>query len=311
MGIPTITSISPTTGLTKGGNVVQIVGTNFRIPPPPPADGYLGGDAQRTVRVLFEGVAADAQAASDTLIIATVPEWAGAFNIMPLSLDVSVANLDDAGVEIPGEVVVSSDLYTISRPSIAKKSVLKSVTAVLVDIFRRHLLENSHVTMSRDFDEDPSTIERVMADLPVVYLVGPNTPVDRLRSVNQLSPEALPGDSTYYFRKEVPITTTLVFDIRIYSQGMQHTTALQTELMMLFRDVPYLPYGDERYWLMMPFNRYPAISNVPNQSDLYSVRAGCEIRGVHLDSYSDTIIDIGRQIIDNDGEPIVETQAIG
>lgn len=299
MAIPTITSISPTSGLTKGGNILQINGTNFRIAPLPPAVGYLGGDAQQTVSVLFEGVRAEwAEAASDTLILTRVPQWAGAYDALPLDLDVRVANLDDSGVEIPTENATLADAYTIDRTKLTTESVLQKVCREAVSVFRRHLLQNTHITMSRDFDETIATLERKVAEAPVVYLIGPNSPTNRLRSCNHLDPRDDPANPGMFVRNEVPITVDLNFEIRIYAVGSQHTISLQQALILMFRDVTSLIVGDQIPEFRMPFNRYPTITNVPNQSDLYSIRSGMSIKGVHLDEESGTIIERGWDVDD-------------
>ena len=60
----------------------------------------------------------------------------------------------------------------------------------------------------------------------------------------------------------------------------------------------------------IPFNRHPTTANVPNQSDIQSVRCGMVIKGVHIDEETGTMIERGTFIIENDGEPILDTQVL-
>jgi len=311
MAVPTISSISPNSGRTSGRNIVKIVGTNFRVAPAPPPTGYLGGEAQQTVSVKFEGVRSEwAEAASSTLALARVPAWAGAYTNIPLTLDVRLANLDNAGAEIVGENVTKVDAYTILRPSLVEESTIQKVCREVIAVFRRHLLENTHITMSRDFDDDPASLQRVLAEVPVVYLVGPATPPNRLRHLHQIEPvETVP---TEFIRNEAPVAVDLNFQIRAFAQGMDHMLSLQQELILLFRDAPYLNVaGQIPLEFRMPFSGYPTTITIPGLSDLYSIYAQMTIFGVQLDSASGTIIERGWEIFYNDGEPILDIQPIG
>jgi hypothetical protein len=310
MPIPTITSITPNTGRTSGGNVVRIIGANFRLPPVPPATGYLGGAAQQTVAVKFEGVRAPwAEAASATLALARVPEWAGDYVAIPMPLDVRLANLADDGSEIPTEFVLKLDAYTISRPSLVEEGVLQKVIRVLISVFRRHLLENTSVVTSRDFDDDPTSLQRALAELPVVHLIGPSTQRNNLRQIHRVEEAVYAGDE--YQRSDAPMAVDVSFQLRAYTQGIQHMLALQQALVMLFRDVSYLSAAGQTLEFRMPFTGYPTSVTVPNMSDIYSIFAQILINGVQLDYESASIVERGWKITANDGMPILDTQKIG
>lgn len=73
MARPTVTSILPRTGHTGGDTLVEIRGTNFALPPPPPSKGKAPEQPQR-VRVLFGGVEAErVEAAGADLLYAWTP----------------------------------------------------------------------------------------------------------------------------------------------------------------------------------------------------------------------------------------------
>lgn len=74
MTAPTISTISPTEGHTGGRTLVEITGTNFRLPTAPPATG-MTSDPASSVRVKFGTVAASGVAVfSSTLLSCLTPE---------------------------------------------------------------------------------------------------------------------------------------------------------------------------------------------------------------------------------------------
>lgn len=176
MAIPTITAVTPGSGPTTGQNIVKIDGSNFRLPDTPPAEGPLGGPAQRTIKIAIGGIVSDwAHAVEAGIIYARVPEWRGDYNLsFPVALDVRIANLDNTGAEIPGENATLLNGYSVTRPSLAAESYLQRVIGELITMMRRHLLVDVHLTASRDYDANPSTpdIARLFAKLPCVILGG-------------------------------------------------------------------------------------------------------------------------------------------
>lgn len=310
MAVPTVASVDPTSGSSKGTSLVRIYGTNFSIATPPTAEGYYGGPEQRTVSVKFEGIEASfAGAASSLLIMCRVPRWTGSYAALPVSADVRVANLDAAGVEVPGENATLVDAYTIDRPQLIGSNVQRLCEEV-ISVFRRMFIGNTNITMSRDFVEDTAFLERVMAEVPVVYLVGPNFVRDGLRTRHRLDPYEDSLDPLRSEQLAPPVYVTMEFDVRCYVDNSQHAMAMQQQLMLLFRDVGYIEFDGRNLEFRMPFNQYPSVVNVPNQSDLQSVRCGLSIRNVHVDDGTGTMVDRGSIVFDNDGDPVVEIQAL-
>jgi hypothetical protein len=320
MAVPTITSVTPSEGLTRGRNIVAIAGTNFRLPPAPPADGPVGGDQQKTVDVKFAGVASEwAYAATAELIYARVPEWRGDYNLtFPIDLDVRVANLDDDGNEIAGENVTLADGYAVNQPGYAEESYFQQVVREILRLFRRHVFKNTHITVARDYDDDPSDLKRMLANTPVVHLVGPTTPLNRFYSINREDVEEDPSDPDAYFRLAPPVTVDIEFDIRGYAKTSRQLYAIQQAVLMMFRDITFVrvdidpndpAQGYKEYEFHLPFESYPRSVTIPNFSDLVSFFASCVIRGVHIDDEAGTIIERGWRITANDGEPVVDLQS--
>src|SRR5262245_21793692 len=115
MADPTITSITPAAGPTRGKNLIEIIGTGFRVPDLPSPTNGPAEPAPPGVRVLFDAsVSPRTLVASDTRLFVEVPT-SPLENVAPMfaegSVDVVVQNIDEDGLLIPGEEVTSTDGY--------------------------------------------------------------------------------------------------------------------------------------------------------------------------------------------------------
>jgi hypothetical protein len=319
MTVPTITTITPGTGLTKGVALIVIEGTNFRLPPTPSA-GYHGGDAQQTVTVSFGGTDSQwAHAVSATRVHARLPEWDGDWrDAMPKSLDVRVANLDDAGVEIPGEEVTAVDGMVIDRPKLSKKQDMHRVVLELLRVFRRHLHINTWLNQGREFDEDPTDARDKpnRSSLPLIALEGPSTQINRFSSLNRMEPTEDAGDPGSWYRYRFPVTVDMTFDVTAYANSETHLLSLGAAFTTLFRDVIYLRVprdvgdptkGTADYELAVPFDGQPDYQSPPELDDLHSFAAVVTIRGVDIDESEGIVIERGVDLAD---DPSLETQEI-
>lgn len=303
MAVPTITAITPAAGLTRGRNVVQITGGNFRLPPPAPPLGYLGGREPATVKVTFDGLRAPwAAAAAADLILCTVPTWTDATIPLPHAATLRVANLDDAGVEIPTEAATLPDAYTFSRPALDGAGHLTRVVEALINLFRVHVLENTVVVSGRDYSDDPAAVARAQAEAPVVYLIGPRMPIDRFRSVNREEPREDPTDPRAWGRAPVPVTVDLEFDLNAWIAGTRPALALAQAIAELFRDVVSLDVPERpadpaspihRHPLTMPWDRFPEVGTAPHPDDLRLISCGVSIKGVQLAGDFDMLVATG------------------
>ncbi len=323
MAVPTITSITPSSGSTRGRDIVRIAGTNFRLPNAPTPSGPILSDQQRTVSVKFQGLESNwAYSASSSLILARVPEWTGPYDItFPAPLDVRVANLDDNEVEIPGENVTRLDCYTISRPSLAAESYLQRVVREVISLFRRHVLENTHHTTSRDYSLTPSQQDTLRADGagPLLQLTGPTLVLNRLYSLNREDEENDPlSVPNGRMRREVPVTCDLNFGVLGWANNPAHLFALTQALLLFGRDIKYvrvaidpsdLSLGTKDYELEPDWNSFPALDSDPNSDDLLSTLSRCVVRGVHIDEEFGTILERGWIVTANDGTPVTDVQA--
>lgn len=317
MAIPTITTIVPSAGYTRGTNVIAINGTNFRLPPAPDPAGYLGGEAQRTVSVSFDGIASpNAQAASSTLIYATVPTLTGTPpTTWPVLLDVRVANLNNAGSEIATENVTKLDGYAMTRPELSARCMLVRLNIAIIQLLKRHVLSNVALTQGRDYDDDPATWERLRASTPALLLSGPILERNRDYGFNREDDEAV--GASQWLRRRDPITVDLAYDVRGLASSPVHLGALGEAFMLALRDVQMLALPavagvtlsvDNEYEIEILDTEFPRFDAAPNTDDLYMFDARILVRGVHLDDDSATVIERGWRIAANDGAPTLDVQ---
>lgn len=298
--------------------MIRIAGTGFRLPGPPPTSGYLGGEQQRTVRVSFDGVESEwAYAASDQLILARVPQYRGPANVsFPLAQSLRVANLDDNEAEIPGEFVISTDAYTIDLPGLSTESYYQRVVRSFLHMFKRHVTPNTFSSASRDAASADFTDNRLQAKTPCLYLIGPNTNVNRFYSVNREDFEVNPSNVNEWMLKRFPVTLDFEFELMVCATSQMHMFSLCQACVLLFRDItdvrvpdfagqdePYKDYETEMLWQF-----HPNTENAPDRSDLFKSRAGVIIRGVHVDDADGTIVREGYRITGNDGYPVIDIQ---
>lgn len=310
MTVPTISAITPAQGLSIGGNVIVITGTGFRVAPEPPA-GYLGGSEQITVSVKFQGVEADwAASASETEIYCRVPAFAAAPSLLPLAADVRVANLDDNGDEIAGENVVEEEGYTYTRVELPEETYLQAVVREVILLLRRHVTPNVNPSASRDYDSDPTTVERLRANLPTVDVAGPK--IVRSEGVRQIAKhgaEEDTEDSDMFLRRRRPIMVDMEFDINGWCDSTRQAYSLADAFLKALRGFPYLSVNGNEYDMEIPWGQEPAMTTLPNYSDVQGFASQLVVKGVMLDAVGDTIVERGWRITDNDGEPELDEMA--
>lgn len=183
MPVPTITAVSPQTGAPTGGQLVQITGTDFRLPTPP-GPAIPAPVAPPSVRVAFGGVQSPrVDVISATRLLVAVPKRSmpigtdGQTTLGEVVVDVTVENIDDAGVLIPGETVTSLSAYTYVRPGVAYDSgpySVTRVTALLIDLLRSEVLANTVLETSTDYDPNTGTTQIEVQKTPQLILTGPS-----------------------------------------------------------------------------------------------------------------------------------------
>lgn len=235
MPAPTITSITPNAGVSGGGSLVTIIGTDFDVP-------AMLGDPLPTVTVTFDGISAiDIEVRSTTKIVCRVPASALGRTEASRAVDVVVENVD-AG---PNQGSVTEvDGYTYSRPNLAARTHLAYTVAALVDKLSEQVLANTVHRTHLDYDDEPTDPRTAAAKLPVVILRGPILEDYRvipehggtLRTLPEGDPE--PTDFELYER---PIPVNLLFEVDLQAVHEDQFYGLIRELTLFPERLPLLP----------------------------------------------------------------------
>jgi len=304
MAVPTIISITPEGGLTRGLNLVQITGTNFSMPPDPPLNDT--GPAFQSIKVMFGALQSPAAyAITTTQAIATAPTYEGdAMGEAGDPVDITLHNLDSSGAEIPGEEVVYSS-YTYNRPLFTDEQVLEYVVGRFIAYLRRHVTPNVWATMGRSYSEgDDQVAERIkQATKPLIWINGidleTNTNLQTMK--NQ---EILTSATEFSVYRPGTAVNVLMSSIQIYSDE-EHTReiiALSTDIQNTIRDVPHLksnapPFDTEeseyKYPLSIPADGMPSFDLGPENDGLKVCTLAVTIEEVDLTDLAGTLTDIG------------------
>lgn len=181
MAVPTVATVTPATGAPTGGQLVQVIGTNFRLPTAPGA-GVPVPVAPPSVRVTFGGVEApEVRVISATRLLVTTPKRTLPFDSNGRTLanelvDLVVENIDDSGVLIPTETVTVADAYDYIRPGIgydAGKQGIIRVCETFMELLRSEVLANTVLETSVDYDPDTATAVIEGVRVPQLVLTGP------------------------------------------------------------------------------------------------------------------------------------------
>lgn len=187
MAVPLIITVTPNEGVTSANNIVDLLTNNARLPPDPPETGFVGGSVPVTVEILFGTVpATNVQVISRGRVICRAPAQAAGV------VDVTITNLDDLGVAIPGETFTKASAYTYKRPNLFfdpdNRSDLTRIVENLIVTMREQILENVGLTTHTDYDEETGDYLNIaeMAKLPAIVLTGPDMTENRFYSINNL-----------------------------------------------------------------------------------------------------------------------------
>jgi hypothetical protein len=286
MAAPTIDSISPATGATGGGTLVDVLGSGFRLPPPPPAEG-LAPPVPPTMAVLVGGrPALDVDVlAADRLTFLAPPGEAG-------PADVVVRNLDDAGDPIAGEEATAPGAFTYAQPRLAVESDLTRLVRTLLRELKRQVHPNVSLTVQTDFDTQTGDELHLteLASLPGLVLVGPELAENRFYSLNG-APEVPVGDGTA-LRRRVPYTVDLGFTLIGVADHTTELLNLMAAAQLFFHRNKYLEMerdpanplaGCVRYEMDFTPDGDLRVTSQPNESNVRSFSGSFVLRGFDLE----------------------------
>lgn len=224
MAVPTITTTSPSTGPSMGGNLVEIVGTNFGLPAAPPVTG-VAPEAGPPVEVTFGGVVSSKVfAVATTRLFALAPKRsllaASGLPIVSDLVDVVLTNLDSAGDPISGETVTDSNAYTYARVDVSgdNEGNLARIIRTLLQLFKSEVLPEVVYSPHTDYDDD-STQAPAFASAPAIGVIGPRLiKNDTLRQEGGTDDVPL-GPAFEFFSQRRYEVNDLHFDVIAYSDN--------------------------------------------------------------------------------------------
>lgn len=247
MAVPTLSTCTPSSGLAAGRSLVVLVGTNFRAP----AAGAYGNPEDSptpTVAVTFGGVAVDSTeiwVLSDTQIECVPPAYSGDADLQALGpVAITVQNLDDDGIAIPGELASLAAAYTYTRAPLRPPTrqvqgpYEKVLRAIIRGLKRQTLLDSGHAAHT-DYSADG--IEVLRAATPALVVTNLRVYDDDYGHENEPYWETqLDGSALRY---PCPTMHTLTVDILGYSDDPMEFLALMAATRKFVRDNPYLLVG--------------------------------------------------------------------
>ena len=289
MAVPTITGVSPAAGPAGGGALVQISGTGFRLYTPP-AYGPVQGPAPCYVQVLFGTAASPRVFVLDgTLLEAYSPAYPGDVELATFApFGITVRNLDDALVPIPGESATLASAYTFTRedlrpPTLELESPATRITRALLQILKREVLlatsPRTHV------DYSPDGIDLNQAEVPSVHLIGPEFIPDAYGWENESIPETQGDGSALVWPN--PIMHTLRYTVYGHSNAQPEFITLMSAIRKVVWRNPYLVISGDvpagaRLRLPIVMTDEPSPGAGVLNASLNSMAAKLEIRRVPI-----------------------------
>lgn len=301
MSVPTIASVTPAVGPTGGWTLVQVEGTDFRLPDPPPPTG-IAPVAGPTVAVLFGTTPARlVRVFRSTLLVAlTDTHDAGAVNVV-------VKNLDNAGVPIPGEQATLLNGFTYTRPKLTDEDHLTRLCRYFIRELKRQVMENVVPAVHTDYANLPGSGVAMPATLPALIVAGPELAEDRFRSLNE-EPQ-LERASTVFDRHRVPLTVDLSFTIVGVSDSTDELLNLlaatrqcfhRTKRLGMLRDEADPSKGTVLYEMDVPLGGDFKVATQANESNIRNFTGTVVVYGYDMEGlagfYDDTIRDRGGRV---------------
>ena len=308
MAIPTFTSIDVSTGHPGGGQVIEVVGTGFRVRTA--TVQIPDQQTQPTVRVRFEGVSAGSgwannasvRVLSDTLLRVSVPEFKGNPNI-PGILDASltrlsfpacnivIQNVDDAGVDIPGETVTATGVYTYEQPLLSLPDgdpPLMQITRELIYMLKRQVISRVGMNTHTDFGEDGATAT-FLAEHPAIDILLSVEDDDEYKYLD--NDQYLIDQGTHWDSYDQPNTVMLSVLLTISSQWDHEIHRMLDALFEMRMRSPWLtlahdlnPDNDGRTLSRYPleFTQLPQMIGRASRVNVEAYQARLQIRGIVL-----------------------------
>jgi len=220
MAIPTIINIVPPEAPTSGRKIIEIYGSNFRQLSPLNSNFPPFEPAPPSVEVLFgDEPATEVQIIRSNLLrvlppISPIPATESS-NYGSGTVDVTVRNIDDSGIAIPGEEVILADGFEYKHPgldSVTSSELAMLVTALIKDM-RKQIIPNVLLGQHTEYDSDSTDSYNItdVGKLPAIVLTGPEIPENRFYSYNYS--ESVPASDNNTYEVRHPYTVDVKFGV--------------------------------------------------------------------------------------------------
>jgi hypothetical protein len=297
MAIPTIATISPDNVPTGGRTLIEITGTNFKVPTLPPALLEPSPDPIPTVEVLFNTTpGTEVAVISATRLFILVPKSPisvnAANNYGEGSVDVTINNLDDNGDPIVGETVTLADGLAYSRAQLATQSDFARLIRDLIHEFRLQTIPNVSISTHTEFDPNTGDLLNItgLAQLPGIALIGPDLVENRFYSQNkpQVSLSSTPGE---YLKRRVGYTVDMEFTIVGVSDLKMEILNLMAAVNSYFERNKYIEFqrdasdsslGTVQYEIDLTADGDLKTIETPNDSNIRAFSGRFVIRGFDM-----------------------------
>lgn len=291
MATPTITSVTPSTGITRGGYLVTIGGTDFDTNVDFSATPTTPNGARMTVE--FDGrLATDVRVVSSTALTCIVPRGDLADALNTFAVDVVVTNLDEIALP-PSATLVAG--FTYNRPNLTDETHLANVVRVLMQRMKQQIVANVALHTHTDFDLVTGDLTNRVepAKLPVVVLVGPTLEPHTVTNYNAkiltINGSPTPTDFTKHNRAKA---VDLEFEVRLMSSSKKELLNLLHHAVMfvhrngLLDGIPIDPsspgLGTVEYGLMI-VDEFSAADR-PSRANVREASGTWRVEGVLLES---------------------------
>jgi hypothetical protein len=300
MATPTLSAISPSTGPASGGNVCELVGTNFKEPTVVITVPMI--DYTPTVRVTVNGVVSPYVEVTDSTHLRFIaPRYLGTSTELDAfpAVSVRVDNLDSTGAPIAGENVTKTAFYTYKRfiigsadaaigrwsGSAQRDPPILRVLQKLIDSLKREVTKNVAMSTHVDYGDEGSATLIDVAELPSIGLK-----VDIVRDVEWSEDDNGHQYITYGGRVLDFVgqrTFRIDCDLTISGTGTRETMFL-LDATREFVDInPYLEVPGDPILYPTETNEYPieitqwprCISNA-NDLGIVAYSMGISVRGI-------------------------------
>jgi len=225
------------------------------------------------------------------------------------AVDLTLRNLDDSGVPIPGEELVLPQSFQYQRPQLSSEVTLRRVSRQLVREVRRQVLATASMGVHVDWSRDDLLGSLGVASLPAVVLLGPDIAENRFFSVNSRDSVDTPADEVELRRAPYTVDATwevlFLSNLRAELQSLMQAWVVfvdRNPYLSIDRDPDDLALGKVRYEFDIPAAGEPTINRATVGEDVVAATGSVVLRGIDLEGVpgfeGEMAIDLTTRLLD-------------